>query len=445
MANDRGTPSPTPADRLMRLVWPTPPPDLPERARRRVVLHLIPYLFFLYILAYVDRVNVSVAALGMERPPAEGGLGFDARVIGFGAGVFFWGYWILEMPSTLSVLRWGARYVFVRILVLWGLSCVLIGFIGLPWMDRLLGWLPAVNDWPLGEWLLGRIPHLPDDPTVAHFYFLRFLLGLFEGGFFPSVILYLSLWFRPRDLGRAIATFTAAIPVSSMLGSPLSGALLPLDWLGLPGWRWVFILQCAVPVLAGFVTLFFLPNRPADAACGWLTGQFVRYYFREPRAVLARLLSEDVGLEELRGDMFNVRFLRTHRLNDDLWQFLVEMGYPREEVEFVRGLGKIVPAGRGRRADQRWEKYYTPELRRWVRQRERLIFARFPEFDSDEVPDVETSRAAYEHFGYPDQLGHLGGQLLVSGAEGIHSMRRLQLQAIELPLHRSGETHVILG
>jgi ACS family tartrate transporter-like MFS transporter len=232
------------------------------------MLYLIPYLFVLYLLAYLDRVNVAVAALGMAKPPAEHGLGFDARILGFGAGVFFWGYWILEMPSTLSVLRWGARSVFVRILVLWGLSCLLLGFIGLPWMDRLLGWLPAVNRWPLGGWLLDRIPHRPDEPTVAHFYFLRFLLGLFEGGFFPSVILYLSLWFRPRDRGRAIATFMAAIPVSSLLGAPLSGALLQLDWLGLPGWRWVFILQGAAPLLAGFVTLFFLPNRPEDAA--WL-------------------------------------------------------------------------------------------------------------------------------------------------------------------------------
>ena len=150
MANDHGAPSPTLTNRLMRLVWPAPPPDLPERVRRRVRLHLIPYLFFLYLLAYLDRVNVSVAALGMEKSPTEGGLGFDARIIGFGAGVFFWGYWILEIPSPLSVLRWGARYVFVRILVLWGLSCLLIGFLGLPAMDQLLGWLPAVNRWPLG-------------------------------------------------------------------------------------------------------------------------------------------------------------------------------------------------------------------------------------------------------------------------------------------------------
>jgi sugar phosphate permease len=279
MASDHGTPRPDLADRLIRLAWPTPPPDLPERTRRRVILYLIPYLFFLYVLAYIDRVNVSVAALGMGKPPAEGGLGFDARIIGFGAGVFFWGYWVLEMPSTLSVLRWGARYVFVRILVLWGLCCALIGFVGLPWMDHLLGWLPALNRWPLGGWLLGRIPHLPDNPAVAHFYFLRLLLGFFEGGFFPSVILYLSLWFRPRDRGRAVATFMAAIPVSSMIGSPLSGAMLPLDWLGLPGWRWVFILQGAVPILAGFLTLFFLPNRPGDAA--WLRADEKGWLVRE--------------------------------------------------------------------------------------------------------------------------------------------------------------------
>src|SRR5262249_55528144 len=124
MANDPGSPQPTRADRLMRLVWRTPPADLPEQTRRRGILSLIPFLFFLYILAYVDRVNVAVAALGMKKSHAADGLGFDARIIGFGAGVFFWGYWVLEMPSTLSILRWGARYVFARILVLWGVCCL---------------------------------------------------------------------------------------------------------------------------------------------------------------------------------------------------------------------------------------------------------------------------------------------------------------------------------
>ena len=240
------------ADRLSALFWRSPAPDLAEQTRRRVVVHLIPYLFFLYVLAYVDRSNVSVAKLGMEKDPSAGGLGFTNEVIGFGAGVFFWGYWFLEIPSTLSVLRWGARWVFVRILILWGIACVLIGTIGTPWAERAFSWLPDFTG----------------DPAVNQFYFLRFMLGFFEGGFFPSVILYLSLWFRPRDRAKAIATFMAAIPVSVIISSPVSGLILNINWLGAEGWRWIFILQGIVPILAGFATIFFLPNRPTDAR--WL-------------------------------------------------------------------------------------------------------------------------------------------------------------------------------
>src|SRR5262249_37327061 len=101
-----------------------------------------------------------------------------------------------------------------------------------------------------------------------HLYVLRFMLGFFEGGFFPSVIVYLTLWFRPRDRAKAVATFMSAIPVSLALGSPLSGALLYVNWLDLPGWRWIFILQGMVPVVAGIATIFFLPDRPEKAT--WL-------------------------------------------------------------------------------------------------------------------------------------------------------------------------------
>ncbi|HKB42091.1 MAG TPA: MFS transporter, partial [Gemmataceae bacterium] len=249
------TPSPparTFADRLMGLFWRKPPADLGERTRRRVVVHLIPYLFFLYILAYLDRANISVAELEMKRPPDEGGLGISATEYGIAFGAFFWGYWILEVPSTVSVLRWGARWVFVRILVLWGLACMLIGMVGTPFNNRLFGWLPAFHE----------------DPAISQLYFLRFMLGFFEGGFFPSVIVYLTLWFRPQDRAKAIATFMSAIPVSLAMGSPLSGALLKVNWLNLPGWRWIFILQGLVPVLAGIATIFFLPDRPERAA--WL-------------------------------------------------------------------------------------------------------------------------------------------------------------------------------
>jgi MFS transporter, ACS family, tartrate transporter len=263
---------------------PPPDPAVAERARRRVFVYLIPYLFFLYILAYLDRTNVSVAALDMQKDVSGGGLDFTRRIVGFGAGVFFWGYWILEIPSTLSVLRWGARWVFVRILVLWGLCCTLIGFVGTPWADHAFGWLAPVQNWAVLRWAL---PDLDRGPAVAQFYFLRFMLGFFEGGFFPSVIFYLSLWFRPQDRAKAVATFMSAIPFSSILGMLLSGGLLSgetskINWLGLPGWRWIFIVQGVVPILAGFVTVFFLPDRPekaawlTDAERGWLVGELRR-------------------------------------------------------------------------------------------------------------------------------------------------------------------------
>jgi ACS family tartrate transporter-like MFS transporter len=246
-------------------------PSLAVRTRWRVMVRLIPWLFFLYIIAYLDRVNVSVAKLGMELPRDEGGLtgglGFSNKVIGYGAGIFFWGYWLLEIPSTLSVLRWGARWVFVRILVLWGLCCTLTGAIGTELGDSLFGWMPLVHE----------------NPHVSQFYILRFLLGFFEGGFFPSVILYLTLWFRPEDRAKAIATFMAAIPLSQAFGSPLSGLILEyIHWGGIQGWRWIFILQGVAPILAGLATPFLLPDRPEQAAWlpteerAWLLGELAR-------------------------------------------------------------------------------------------------------------------------------------------------------------------------
>jgi ACS family tartrate transporter-like MFS transporter len=273
-------------------------PSLPERTRRRVAWHLLPYLFFLYILAYVDRTNVSVAMAGMQLPPDQGGVAFNGLIAGFGTGLFFWGYWILEIPSAQSVLTFGARWVFVRILVLWGLACLLIGFIGLPWFTSLFSWLPPIDTWPghasYPDWFFphrakvaeltdpGSI-HPPDQAAVVQFYFLRFMLGVFEGGFFPTVIFYLSIWFRPKDRGRAMATFLAAIPVSGLIGTPFSQAIMDfIQWGGLPGWRWIYIIQGAVPILAGFVTLFFLPNRPEQAKWlpddekQWLIGELAK-------------------------------------------------------------------------------------------------------------------------------------------------------------------------
>src|SRR5262245_58985860 len=268
MTTEPPSASPSLADRLTRLIWRKPAADLPERTRRRVVVYLIPYLFFLYILAYLDRVNVSVAKFGLTKDFDEGGAGFTATAFGFGSGLFFWGYWILEIPSTLSVLKWGARWVFVRILILSGLACLLIGFIGLPWFNDITGWLasPAADGVFNGVgWLARNVFHVEtgdlNDLVFRQFCLLRFMLGFFEGGFFPSVILYLTLWFRPQDRAKAIATFMAAIPVSNIIGGPISTEIIRIGLAELPGWRWIFILQGAVPIVVGFLTIFFLPDR----------------------------------------------------------------------------------------------------------------------------------------------------------------------------------------
>src|SRR5580692_461485 len=139
-------PDPTPSvdrwgDRLMSVFWRKPAPTLAERTRRRVTLHLIPYLFFLYILAYVDRMNVAVAGLAMTGSTKTGGLGFSKEVVGTGQLLFFLGYWVLEIPSTLWVEKHGARWVFVRILILWGAVAALMGAIGTPFATSMFGWL----------------------------------------------------------------------------------------------------------------------------------------------------------------------------------------------------------------------------------------------------------------------------------------------------------------
>ncbi|MBV9124148.1 MAG: MFS transporter [Planctomycetes bacterium] len=253
-------------DRLLSLFWRKPPATLAERTRRRVALHLIPLLFFLYILAYLDRVNVSVAQLTMIGP--EAGIGFNREIIGLGTGIFFWGYWILEVPSTVCAVRWGARWVFAPSLMLWGLCAALVGTIGMPFCSQLFQWLPGLTGWP-------------NNPEYQ-FYILRFLLGFFEGAFFPTVIVYLSHWFRTQDRAKAIAGFMSAIPISSALGSPFSGLLLKVHWGDLPGWRWIFLLEGITPLLAGFATLFVLPDRPAtarwlpDEERAWLMGELER-------------------------------------------------------------------------------------------------------------------------------------------------------------------------
>src|SRR5262249_58374121 len=136
-----------------------------------------------------------------------------------------------------------------RMCILGGLAGVLCVFIGVLWMNVASAGLPRLH--PKLGWLYDYLDVNSADPLVTHFYFLRFMLGFFEGGFFPSVILYLSLWFRPKDRGRAIATFMAAIPFSNLIGSPISAGVLQIDWFDLPGWRWIFILPGILPLFPG--------------------------------------------------------------------------------------------------------------------------------------------------------------------------------------------------
>jgi ACS family tartrate transporter-like MFS transporter len=191
---------------------------------------LISFLFVLYIVAFLDRVNVGFAALEMNRD-----LGLSPSVYGFGAGIFFVGYCMFEIPSNLILARTGARRWIARIMISWGVIATAMMFVRGP----------------------------------ISFYVLRFLLGVGEAGFFPGIIFYLSQWLPAEMRGRAIARFMVAIPLSSVIGAPISGALLGLDgWLGLAGWQLLFLVQGLPAVLLGVAVLRYLPDGPEDAA--WL-------------------------------------------------------------------------------------------------------------------------------------------------------------------------------
>ncbi|HZS04389.1 MAG TPA: MFS transporter [Blastocatellia bacterium] len=226
--------------------------DVAERARRRITRRLLPYLLLLYLIAYIDRTNIGVAKLKML-----GDLKFTDEIIGFGAGIFFIGYFLLEIPGTLIVERWSARKWIARIMISWGIVATLMGFIGTPLLDFL--------------------------STRQQFYSLRFILGLAEAGFFPGVIVYLSHWFRYEDRGKAKAKFMIGIPLATVIGVPLSRLILEnINWYGLPGWRWVFILEGVPSVILGIITLFYLTDRPHQAKWlpederEWITGELAR-------------------------------------------------------------------------------------------------------------------------------------------------------------------------
>lgn len=200
---------------------------------RKVTLRIVPFLMVLYFIAYLDRVNVGFAKLTMTAD-----IGLSDVAYGFGAGVFFIGYFIFEIPSNLILHKVGARRWIARIMLSWGIVSACM----------------ALATGPIS------------------FAVLRFLLGVAEAGFFPGVILYLSYWFPSRHRARIVALFMAAVPISVAIGSPISGLLLKMDGiLGLHGWQWMFIIEAAPAILLSGVVLKFLTDRPEQAS--WLNDE----------------------------------------------------------------------------------------------------------------------------------------------------------------------------
>ncbi len=203
--------------------------DVGRRARRRIAYRLLPFVFLIYIVNYIDRVNVSFANLRMSAD-----LGFSDRVFGLGVGMFYVTYVLFEIPGAIIVERWSARKWIARIMISWGIVTILTSFVH----------------------------------TAGQFYAARFFLGIAESSFFPGMIVYLTHWFRLRERSRAIACLYAAVPAASLIGSPLAGWLLGVRWQLLAGWRWLFILEGIPAIVLGIITIFYLTDWPAQA--GWL-------------------------------------------------------------------------------------------------------------------------------------------------------------------------------
>src|SRR5580700_192424 len=197
------------------------------RTIRKLRIRIIPFLFLLYIVAYLDRINIGFAALTMNKE-----LAITSRQFGLLVGIFFFGYFLFEIPSNVLLHKIGARIWIARILITWGIMAMLTG-------------------------LVRSVPQL---------YVARFLLGVAEAGLFPGIVLYLTYWFRQREQAQAIALFMTGLPITSILGAPVSGLILDnVHWLGVGSWRWLLILEGLPAMGCGVLTYFLLPSRPAEA------------------------------------------------------------------------------------------------------------------------------------------------------------------------------------
>jgi MFS transporter, ACS family, tartrate transporter len=224
--------------------------DLESSTIRAISWRLIPFLVLAYFLSYLDRVNLGFAALTMNKE-----LNFSPTVFSWGAGIFFIGYFLFEVPSNLALEKFGASRWIARIMITWGIISALMAVVS-------------------GVW---------------SFYGVRFLLGVAEAGFFPGIILYLTYWYPAQYRARFLAAFAVAVPVSTVIGAPVSGLLLGLDGaMGLQGWQWLFIIEGVPSVLLGIVTWFYLTDRPAKA--DWLSV--------EQKAWLAAKLESEVAAKQ---------------------------------------------------------------------------------------------------------------------------------------------------
>ncbi|HVV27252.1 MAG TPA: MFS transporter [Rhizomicrobium sp.] len=223
---------------------------------RRVALRLVPLILAMYVASFLNRVNVGFAALTMNRD-----LGFSPEVYGIGAGIFFWGYFLFEVPSNLIMEKVGARLWLSRIMLTWAIVSMMTAFVQGP----------------------------------VSFYAVRFLLGLAEAGFYPGILLYFTYWFPAAARARILAVFCMGVPVANIIGAPLSGWLLGIEAGGLHGWQWMYILE-AIPTFGlGLLGLWGLPDNPAKAS--WLGA-------REKEVVLARLAEDPKPHVHGLGEMF---------------------------------------------------------------------------------------------------------------------------------------------
>ncbi|HWA70490.1 MAG TPA: MFS transporter [Rhizomicrobium sp.] len=280
---------------------------------RRAAWRLIPFMALMYVASFLDRVNISFAALTMNRE-----LGFSPEVYGFASGIFFFGYFLFEVPSNLMLQKVGARLWLCRICVTWG--------------------------------LLSMLTALVRDPVG--FSVLRFLLGAAEAGLFPGMLLYMTFWFPSDTRARFIALFLAGVPLANVIGGPISGWLLGVSGHGLAGWQWMLVLEGVPSLLCGIAALWLLPNGPQDAK--WLSAD-------EKRIVAARLADEpDVikggalhGFWEMLADKriwilmipdFSI-VIALYGLN--LWQpqMVKAMGYSNIQVGFLVALPYLLAMG----------------------------------------------------------------------------------------------------